>query len=88
MIPFHSKMPGNRVALISAVGFLLGACAPTGYYVANIYRDNNELYVQRCPIYASGKYGDSSQLSSKDCNYERVQDLPSDVRAALSGPAR
>jgi hypothetical protein len=68
-------------ALVMVFVLATAACAPTGYFVANVYRDGNDLYLERCPIYDSPK--SASRLDSGDCKYEKVASLPPAAKAAL-----
>lgn len=81
--PLKSTTRARRSVLTAGAALVLSGCGATSYYLTNVYRDNADLYVQRCPVYASGKYGDSSQLSTRDCLIDKVQEMPPDVRAAM-----
>jgi hypothetical protein len=62
---------------------LAGGCAPTGYYVANVYADDGGLYTQRCAI-DSGTHSDHPDPSN--CKFERVAPPPPEVRAMFPAP--
>jgi hypothetical protein len=62
----------------------LASCAPTAYYVANIYADDHGgLVTERCPI-DNGRHGDKPDPDH--CRYERVGPVPAEVQASLGGP--
>ncbi|HEY1552475.1 MAG TPA: hypothetical protein VGG28_31825 [Kofleriaceae bacterium] len=62
---------------------LAAGCAPTGYYVANVYQDPSGTIVQRCAI-DGGSHGDKPDPAN--CKFERVGPPPPEAGAQLGAP--
>ena len=66
-----------------AIALLAGACGPTGYYIADVYVHDNDLYTKKCAIDA-GRNSDKPDPSN--CRFERVGGVPAELLAQLPPP--
>jgi hypothetical protein len=73
--------PMKTLLLLLSTVVAATACSPTAYYVANIYRDGNDLYTERCAI-DSGRSADKPDPNN--CKYEVVGPLPPELRAHVN----
>ena len=66
------------------IALLAGACGPTGYYIADVYVHDNDLYTKKCAIDAGNA---RDKPDPANCRFERVGGVPAELLAQLPPPA-